>query len=144
VSARIQTEKDNRRQNEQKPTKIKENGSATVYYTQTWVIKNICTFRNLSAAETYLAERQWLNEQLNVVKLRMVRVGTQIPTVSRAERQYLVPVNTFIKKNVSQWRRLICSLCEFHFSVIVSPWYSTSWKNLLWQRVATFLCMRSS
>jgi hypothetical protein len=48
------------------------------------------------AADTRLAERQWLKEQLNVVKLRMFRVGTRTPTVSRTEGQQLVPLTTFI------------------------------------------------
>jgi hypothetical protein len=39
------------------------------------------------AADTHLAEGQWLKEQLNVVKLRMFRVGTRMPTVSRTEGQ---------------------------------------------------------
>jgi hypothetical protein len=39
------------------------------------------------AADTHLAEGQWLKEQLNVVKLRMFRVGTRRPTVSRTEEQ---------------------------------------------------------
>jgi hypothetical protein len=34
-------------------------------------------------ADTHLAEGQWLKEQLNVIKLRMFRAGTRIPTVSR-------------------------------------------------------------
>jgi hypothetical protein len=51
------------------------------------------------AAETHLAEGQWLKEQLNVVKLRMFRVGTRMPTVFRTEGQYLVPLKTFIKNN---------------------------------------------
>jgi hypothetical protein len=38
------------------------------------------------AAETHLAQGQWLKEQLNVVKLRMFQVGTRMQTVSRAER----------------------------------------------------------
>jgi hypothetical protein len=45
-----------------------------------------------SAADTHLAEGQWLKEQLNVVKLRMFRVGTRMPTVSRAEGQCLAPL----------------------------------------------------
>jgi hypothetical protein len=35
------------------------------------------------AADTHLAEGQWLKEQLNVVKFRMFRVGTRMPPVSR-------------------------------------------------------------
>jgi hypothetical protein len=37
------------------------------------------------AVGTHLAEGQWLKEQLNEVKLRMFRVGTRIPIVSRRE-----------------------------------------------------------
>jgi hypothetical protein len=32
-----------------------------------------------------------------MVKLRMLRVRTRMPTVSRTEEQYLVSVKTFIK-----------------------------------------------
>jgi hypothetical protein len=39
------------------------------------------------AADTHLAEGQWLKEQLNVVQLRMFRVGTRMQTVSRADGQ---------------------------------------------------------
>jgi hypothetical protein len=46
------------------------------------------------AADTHLAEGQWLKEQLNMVKLRMFRVGTGMPTISRTEGQYLVPQKT--------------------------------------------------
>jgi hypothetical protein len=54
------------------------------------------------AADTNLAEGQWLKEQLNMVKLRMFRVGTRMPTLSRAEGHYLVPLKTFIKNNASK------------------------------------------
>jgi hypothetical protein len=53
------------------------------------------------AADTHFAEGQWLTEQLNVVKLRMFRVETRRPTVSRTEGQYLVPQKTFIKNSAS-------------------------------------------
>jgi hypothetical protein len=53
------------------------------------------------AAETHLAEGQWLKEQLNVVKLRMFRVGTRVPTVSRTEGQYLVPLKALIRNSAS-------------------------------------------
>jgi hypothetical protein len=49
------------------------------------------------AAATHLAEGQWLKEQMNVVKLRLFRM----PTVSRTEGKYLVPLKTFIKNNAS-------------------------------------------
>jgi hypothetical protein len=54
------------------------------------------------AAETHLAEGQWLKEQLKAVKLRMFRVGTRRQTVSRTEGQYLVPQKAFIKSNASK------------------------------------------
>jgi hypothetical protein len=53
------------------------------------------------AADTHLAEGQWLKEQLNVVKLRMFRVGTQMPTVSRTEGQFLVPQKALIRNSAS-------------------------------------------
>jgi hypothetical protein len=36
-------------------------------------------------AETRLAVGQWLEEQLNIDKFRMFRVGTRKPTASRTE-----------------------------------------------------------
>jgi hypothetical protein len=54
------------------------------------------------SAETHLAELQWLKEQLNVVKLRMFRVATRTPTVSRTDGQYLVPQKIFIKNSASK------------------------------------------
>jgi hypothetical protein len=72
------------------------------------------------AEDTNLAEGQWLKEQLNVVKLHMFRVRTQRPTVSRTERQYLVPPKTFIKNNGSKWRCLIRSACRFNFCNMLS------------------------
>jgi hypothetical protein len=46
------------------------------------------------ATETHLSEGQWLK----VIKLCVFRVGTRMLTVSRTERQQLVPINIFIKK----------------------------------------------
>jgi hypothetical protein len=54
------------------------------------------------ATDTHLAEGQWLTEQLNVVKLRMFRVGTRMPTVSRLEGQHLAPLKIFIKNKASK------------------------------------------
>jgi hypothetical protein len=54
------------------------------------------------AADTHLAEGQCLKEQPNVVELRMFRVGTRMPTLSRTEGQCLAPLKTFIKNNASK------------------------------------------
>jgi hypothetical protein len=53
------------------------------------------------AAETHLAEGQWLWEQQNVKKFRVFREGTRIPTVSRTEGQWLTPLKTPIKNQAS-------------------------------------------
>jgi hypothetical protein len=53
------------------------------------------------AAKTHLAEGQWLKEQLNLTKLSVLRVGTRMPNVSRAEGQCLVPLKTLNKNNAS-------------------------------------------
>jgi hypothetical protein len=50
------------------------------------------------AAETHLAEGQWQEEQADMVKLRMFRAGTRMPTLSRTEGEHLVLLKTFIKK----------------------------------------------
>jgi hypothetical protein len=52
-------------------------------------------------AETHLPVGQWLEEQLNIEKFRMFRVGTRKPTASRTEGQDLLPLKTFIKKRAS-------------------------------------------
>jgi hypothetical protein len=41
------------------------------------------------AAETHLAEQHWLEEQLNVVKLRMFSVATRMSSVWRREGKIL-------------------------------------------------------
>jgi hypothetical protein len=53
------------------------------------------------AAETHLAEGQWLWEQQNVEKFRVIREGTRIPTVSRTEGQLLTPLKMPIKNKAS-------------------------------------------
>jgi hypothetical protein len=69
------------------------------------------------AAETHLAEGQWLEEQLNMVKLSMFREGTRMPTVSRREGQHLAPLKAFIKNKASTLRRLISSVSKCNFSI---------------------------
>jgi hypothetical protein len=54
------------------------------------------------AADRHLAAGQWLKEQLNMVKLRMFRVETRRPTVTKTEGQYLVPRKAFIKNSASK------------------------------------------
>jgi hypothetical protein len=63
------------------------------------LLKISVDLRTVFAADTHLAEGQWLKVQLNS---RMFRVGTRIPTVSRAEGQCLVPLKAFIKNNASK------------------------------------------
>jgi hypothetical protein len=52
--------------------------------------------------ETHLAERQWLETHVHMVKLRMFRVGIRKPTISRTEGQHLVPIEIFIKDKASK------------------------------------------
>jgi hypothetical protein len=44
------------------------------------------------AVELLLAERKLLEEQVNMLKLRVFRVGILRPIISRTERQNLVPL----------------------------------------------------
>jgi hypothetical protein len=52
------------------------------------LLKIYLNLQTAFAADTHLAEGQWLKEQLNVVKLCMFRVGTRTPPVDRTEGQY--------------------------------------------------------
>jgi hypothetical protein len=45
------------------------------------------------------------------------QIGTRMPTISRTEGQYLVPLKIFIKNKASKWWCLICGVCKFHFSI---------------------------
>jgi hypothetical protein len=63
-----------------------------------YLLKISVELQTAFAADTHLAEGQWLKKQLNVIKLRMFRVGTRRPT----EGQYLVPQKTCIKNNASK------------------------------------------
>jgi hypothetical protein len=62
------------------------------------ILKISVDLQTAFSAETQLAKWQWLKEQLNVIKLCTLRVGTRMPIVSRTERQYLMPLKIFIKK----------------------------------------------
>jgi hypothetical protein len=53
------------------------------------------------AVETHLAEGQWLEEQVNVLKLGMLRVGTRRPSIFRTD-EHLVPLKPFIKNKPSK------------------------------------------
>jgi hypothetical protein len=55
-----------------------------------------------------------------LVRLRPFRVETRMQAVLRTEGQCLVPLKTFVKNKASKWRRLICSVCKFNFSNILS------------------------
>jgi hypothetical protein len=54
------------------------------------------------AAETRLAEGQWLELQLNMEELRMFRLGTRMPHVSRRTGKHFEPLKTFITSKISE------------------------------------------
>jgi hypothetical protein len=70
-----------------KKTRTKENLSAKLFKLKHDLLKKSVDLHTAFAADTHLDKGQWLKEQLNVVKLRMFRVGTRRPTVSRTEGQ---------------------------------------------------------
>jgi hypothetical protein len=65
------------------------------------LLKTSIDLQTALAADTHLAEGQWLKERLNVAKLRMFRVGTRRQTVSRTEGQFIVPQKALIRNNNS-------------------------------------------
>jgi hypothetical protein len=102
-SARIQTTAIRQHRTKQTKTTTKERkmDQLRLFTLKHDSLKISVDLQTAFAAETHLAEGQWLKEQLNMVKLRMFRVGTQMSTVSGTEGQYLVPLKTFIKRNAS-------------------------------------------
>jgi hypothetical protein len=54
------------------------------------------------AFETHLIEGQWPEEQVNMLRSGMFRIGTRRPTLSRTEGQNLVPLEKFIENRASK------------------------------------------
>jgi hypothetical protein len=61
------------------------------------ISENSVHYKTVFAAEAHLAEGQWMDEQMNVAKLRMFRVGTRMLTVSKRKGHFLPLNKTFIK-----------------------------------------------
>jgi hypothetical protein len=59
------------------------------------------------AAEAHSAEGQWLQEQLNIEKLRVFRAGTRIPTVSRRS------VTPDMQLNILKQKSTVAKGCKF-------------------------------
>jgi hypothetical protein len=112
-----QQQYDNTGQNKQETTKRKRNESVWSFNTQTRIPVSLHTAFSVEThltegqwleeqvethlaerqwlqeqVETHLAERQWPEEQVNMSKLRMFRVGSRRPTISRTGGQHLVPL----------------------------------------------------
>jgi hypothetical protein len=97
---RVSTNTNNSNEAKQDKTTTKSK-SAKAFQTKTRLTKIPIDLQTALAADTHLAEGQWLTEQLIVVKLRMFPVGTRRPTVSRTRGQYLVPQKALIKNSAS-------------------------------------------
>jgi hypothetical protein len=72
------------------------------------------------AAETHLAEGQWLWEQQNVKKLRVFREGTRIPNI------IIIIIST--QRNIPEEDILHSHRCEKLKTVVNSEW-SGSWPD---------------
>jgi hypothetical protein len=94
-----QQQLDNTGQNKQKIGKQRKVNQLRPFRLKHDLLKISIDSQTALAADTHLAEGQWLAEQLNMVKLHMFRVGTRRLTVSRTEGQYLVPEKAFIKNS---------------------------------------------
>jgi hypothetical protein len=87
-------------QGQNKQTKIKNKSlQSRLLIFEREFLKKICTFTTVFAAENYRAVGYLLKEQLNMLKLRLFRVGTRMPTASRAEWPHSLPLKTFYKTN---------------------------------------------
>jgi hypothetical protein len=66
------------------------------------LLKIYVSIQTAFSVETRLAEGQCLEDQVNMLKLRMFRGGTQRSTVSRGEGQHLVALKALIKNKASK------------------------------------------
>jgi DNA mismatch repair ATPase MutL len=71
----------------QKQQNTKKSGSLHVFTLIHELLIILLHLETAFAAETLLAEEQWLKEQLTTVKLRTSQIGTRIPTFTRTEGQ---------------------------------------------------------
>jgi hypothetical protein len=76
-SARIQTAIRQHRTKHTKTTKQRKMDQLKLFKLKHGLLKISVDLQTAFAADTHLAEGQWLKEQLNVVKLRMFPVGTR-------------------------------------------------------------------
>jgi hypothetical protein len=83
-------------------THKRKNDQLRLFIFKNELLKISVSLQTAFAAETHLAEGQWLEEQVNTVKLRMFRRETRMPIVSRAEGQHLAPLKIFIKNKASK------------------------------------------
>jgi hypothetical protein len=83
-------------------TKERKNYQLRLFTFKHKLLKISVHLQTAFAAETHLAVLKWLEQQVNMVKLRMFRVETRMPTVSRGEGQHLAPLLTFIKNKASK------------------------------------------
>jgi hypothetical protein len=72
----------------------------------------LLTLRTALAVATRLVEGQWLEEQVNMLKLRIFRIGTR--RLFRGQGQHLAPLKIFVNNKVWKWRRLLCSVSKFN------------------------------
>jgi hypothetical protein len=94
------TAQDKRKKNNKKQIKI--NQLRVLRIEQEFLKIHICiNLQTAFAVETHLAVRQWLEDQVNMLKLRTFRVETRRPTILRTEGQYLVPLKTLIQNKGS-------------------------------------------
>jgi hypothetical protein len=65
------------------------------------LLKISVSLQTAFAVETHLAEGKRLEEQENVLKSQLFRVGNRRSNISRTEGKHLEPLKTFIKKKKS-------------------------------------------
>jgi hypothetical protein len=99
---RVSTDANNSSKTTQDKTKTRKMDKLRLFKLKHDLLKISVDLQTAFEADTHLAEGQWLKEQLKVLKLRIFRVGTRMPAGSRTERQYLVPLKSFIKNNASK------------------------------------------
>jgi hypothetical protein len=110
-------------------------------------LKKSVSLQTAFAAETRLAEGQWLEEPVDMLKLWMFRVGTRRPTVSRTEGHHLVSLKAFtnlLRRNHQSDNACYAVSVNVIFPINYLSDIPYLGKNILWKRAANFPWICSS
>ena len=77
------------------------------------LLKILTSFHKWLAAETHVADGEFLEVAVNREEFLKLRGRTRIPVISRREDQHFKPGQTEMKNSASRWSLLLCNAWRF-------------------------------